>query len=76
MTITDELVQAHIARNVWHAAAIERGLHLADLHNNLERMKRARLYRAWRDAGEPPSVAFQRAIAGKPAPAELQLLTS
>lgn len=64
MIITDALIAAKIARNAYHAAAIANGLHLADLRTDDERMARARLYRAWRDAGEIPAVAFKNAIAG------------
>ncbi len=72
MTIIEDLVEAKIARNDWHATAIANGLHLADLRDDSERMKRARLYRVWRDAGALPGVAFQRAIDGRQ-PMELQM---
>ncbi len=62
MTIIEQLIATKIARNPWHAATIANGLHLAELQTDAERMERARLYRLWRNAGEPPAVAFQKAI--------------
>lgn len=33
--------------------------------------KRARLYRDWRNAGEPSKIAYAKAIAGEPVPAPM-----
>jgi hypothetical protein len=74
MNIIEQLVEEKIARNAYHAAAIANGLHLAELPNDSERLARARVYRAWRDAGEPAVVAFANAITGRQ-PLELPLAT-
>lgn len=65
MSMIDQMIAAKIAKNEFNAAAIARGLQLADLKTDEERMARARLYRKWRDAGEPPAVAYVNAIAGR-----------
>ncbi len=68
MTIIDQIISAKIARNAFHAAAIANGLRLWELDSDAERMKRVRLYRAWRDAGEIPAVAFANALSDRRAP--------
>ncbi len=65
MIVIEQMVAAKIARNAWHAAAIANGLRLGELKTDPERMERCRLYRLWRDAGEPPAVAFRNAIDGR-----------
>ncbi len=62
MTIIELLIEAKLARNTFHVAAIANGLELGELRTNEERLARARLYRHWREAGEPPALGFKNAI--------------
>jgi hypothetical protein len=68
-TIIDRIISEGIASNVFQAGHIANGLHLAELHTDPDaQIKRARLYRDWRNAGESSKVAYLKAIAGETVP--------
>lgn len=73
--IVEQLVAEGIAQNNWQAANIANGLDLIHCKDDDERMKRARLYRDWRNSQYFPKSdtksCFEKAIAGEPAPAPL-----
>ena len=74
MNIIDWMLTEKIARHWKQAQNIIAGLHLNELYslNDYDGIKaRARLYRDWRNAGEPSKVAYQKAIAGEPVPAPM-----
>lgn len=58
------MITERIAKNDFNASAIVNGLELYKLSTDDERKARVRLYRDWRNAGEPSKVAFQHAING------------
>ena len=63
--LIDLLLENKIAQNVFQAAHIANGLRLSELHGNTEaQVKRMKLYRDWRNAGEKSKVAYEKAIAG------------
>ena len=62
--IMDWMITEKIAKNDFNASAIVNGLELYKLLTDDERKARVRLYRDWRNAGEPSKVAFQHAING------------
>ena len=65
MSIIDQMQEDKIAQNPFQAAHIANGLKLYELKTIAEQVARYKLYRRWRDAGEPPKVAYQNAIDGK-----------
>jgi uncharacterized protein YhdP len=65
MNIVEKMIDDKIAQNPWQAAHIANGLKLAECKTDEERVKRYKLYRKWRNAGEPSKVAYQNAIDGK-----------
>ena len=65
MNIIDKMIADKIAQNLFQVAHIANGLKLYDLANETEQVARYKLYRLWRDAGEPPKVAYKNAIDGK-----------
>lgn len=65
MNIIDQMITDKIAKNVFQATHIANGLKLAELKTDAEKIERYKLYRRWRDAGEPSTVAYQNAIDGK-----------
>jgi len=67
------MIHEGIAKNTFNAAAIANGLHFGDLPDDESRLARARIYRAWRRAGENVQAAFARTLRGEPAPTELEL---
>ena len=74
MNIIDWMLTEKIARHWKQAQNIIAGLHLNELYilNDYDGITaRARLYRDWRNAGEPSKVAYQKAIAGEPVPAPM-----
>jgi len=62
--IMNWMITEKIAKNDFNAAAIVNGLELHKVEGDDARKARVRLYRDWRNAGEPSKVAFQRAING------------
>ncbi len=62
--IMDWMITEKIAKNDFNAAAIVNGLELYKLDNDEAMKARVRLYRDWRNAGEPSKVSFQHAIKG------------
>lgn len=62
--IMDWMITEKIAKNDFNAAAIVNGLELHKLPTDEARKARVKLYRDWRNAGEPSKVAFQHAING------------
>lgn len=62
--IMDWMITEKIAKNDFYAAAIVNGLELYKLDSDEAMKARVRLYRDWRNAGEPSKVAFQHAING------------
>ena len=64
MNIIEKLIEIGIASNPFQAAHIANGLQLAECKTDEERLTRAKLYRDWRNAGEPSKVAYLKAIAG------------
>ena len=73
MDAISSLIHEGIAKNTFNAEAIAKGLHFEELPDDETRLARARLYRAWRRAGENTKAAFQRAINGDPAPERMPL---
>ena len=74
MNIIDWMLTEKIAGHWKQAQNIIAGLHLNELYilNDYDGIKaRARLYRDWRNAGEPSKVAYQKAITGEPVPAPM-----
>lgn len=74
MNIIDWMLTEKIVGHWKQAQNIIAGLHLNELYslNDYDGIKaRARLYRDWRNAGEPSKVAYQKAIAGEPVPAPM-----
>lgn len=65
MNIIEQMITDKIARNVFQATHITNGLKLAELKTDADKIARYKLYRRWRDTGEPSSVAYQNAIEGK-----------
>lgn len=65
MNIIDQMITDKIAKNVFQATHIANGLKLAELKTDDEKVARYKLYRRWRDAGEPSAVAYRNAIEGK-----------
>lgn len=64
MNIIERMIDDKIATNRFQAANIANGLKLAGLDEN-EQIARYKLYREWRNAGEPSKVAYKNAIDGK-----------
>ncbi len=62
--IMNWMITEKIARNDFNASAIVNGLELYKLNDDETMKARVRLYRDWRNAGEPSKVAFQHAIKG------------
>jgi len=62
--IMDWMITEKIAKNDFNAAAIVNGLKLHEVADDEARKSRVKLYRDWRNAGEPSKVAFQHAING------------
>jgi hypothetical protein len=62
--VIDWMIAEKIAKNDFNASAIVNGLQLWQVEGDEARKVRCRLYRDWRNAGEPSKVAFQRAING------------
>lgn len=58
------MIAEKIAKNDFNAAAIVNGLELHKVEGDEARKARVKLYRDWRNAGEPSKVAFQHAING------------
>ena len=73
MDTISALIHEGIAKNTFNADAIAKGLHFEELPDDETRLARARLYRAWRRAGENTKAAFARAINGEPAPSQFEL---
>lgn len=72
MNIIDKLIADGIASNVFQATHIANGLKLTELRDDEgAQIARARLYRDWRNAGEPSKVAYERAIKGEVVPAPM-----
>lgn len=67
-TIIHRLIREGLALNRPHAAAVANLLKLHKMKSDAVRLERARLYRAWRKAGEKKNAAATRAINGEPAP--------
>jgi len=65
MNVIESMIADQIAQNPFQAAHIANGLKLADLKTDEEKVARYKLYREWRNAGEPSKVAYQNAIEGK-----------
>lgn len=63
--IIQRMIDDKIAQNVFQATHIANGLRLALLRDETAQVKRYKLYRKWRDAGEPSKVAYENAIEGK-----------
>lgn len=66
MNIIEKIIDAGIASNIFQATHIANGLRLFELSTDEEKIARCRLYRDWRNAGEPSNVAYQHAIDGDP----------
>lgn len=64
--ICDWMKGNKLAKNDFNAAAIVNGLRLWELPDDEEKKKRVLLYRDWRNAGERPATAFEKAIKGEP----------
>ena len=62
--IMNWMIAEKIAKNDFNAAAIVNGLELHKLPTDEAKKARVKLYRDWRNAGEPSKVAFQHAING------------
>ena len=73
MDAISRLIHERIAKNTFNAVAIANGLKFADLPDDEARLARAKLYRAWRHAGENVQAAFARAIRGEEAPSPFEL---
>lgn len=58
------MIEEKIAKNSFNASAIVNGLRLFEVEGDEAKKARVRLYRDWRNAGEPSKVAFQHAIKG------------
>ena len=58
------MIEEKIAKNNFNASAIVNGLELYKVEGDEAKKARVRLYRDWRNAGEPSKVAFQHAIKG------------
>lgn len=74
MNIIEWMLTEKIAGHWKQAENIIKGLHLHELYaaKDYEGIKkRARLYRDWRNAGEPSKVAYEKAIAGESVPAPM-----
>jgi len=59
------MIGEKIAKNGFNAAHIANGLRLYELKDDEAKKARCLLYRKWRNAGEDPDIAYQRAIEGK-----------
>ena len=59
------MISEKIAKNGFNAAHIANGLRLYELKDDAAIKARCSLYRKWRNAGEAPAIAYQRAIEGK-----------
>lgn len=59
------MISEKIAKNGFNAAHIANGLRLYELKDDAAIKARCNLYRKWRNAGEAPAIAYQRAIEGK-----------
>lgn len=62
--IMDWMITEKIAKNGFNASAIVNGLELYKVEGDEAKKARVRLYRDWRNAGEPSKAAFQHAIKG------------
>lgn len=71
MNIVDQLVEAKIVDNVFHAAGMLNVLECYKLATDEERIERCRLYKEWKRTGENKSEARRKAIAGEAPPKEL-----
>jgi hypothetical protein len=65
LSIQDHIIELRLAKNVFQASHMATGLKLWELKTVEEQIERVKLYRLWRDAGEPPSVSFANAIEGR-----------
>ena len=65
MNVVEWMISEKVAKNGFNAAHIANGLKLYELKDDAAIMARCRLYRKWRNAGEPSAVAYQNAIDGK-----------
>ena len=65
MDVVQMILLDNIAKNQFQAAHIATGLKLWELDSDEKKRKRYKLYREWRNAGEPSKVAYGNAIAGK-----------
>lgn len=72
MTLVEQLIAEHIAKNEFHAANMLNVLKCAELKTDEERLARCRRYHAWKNAGENKPAARLRAIEGEEVP-ELDL---
>ena len=72
MNVIEMLINEGIAKNGFQAAHIANGLKLAGLPE-AEQLKRARLYRDWRNTkiyGKETAPCYEKAIAGEAVPVE------
>jgi hypothetical protein len=70
-TIIEMMIREKIASNQWQASHISEGLQLHLCHTREEQVKRCKLYRDWRNAGEDSATAYRRAKNGDPVPQSL-----
>lgn len=69
--VIELLIENGICNNGFRASAIANGLKLYDLSTDEARLKRARLYRDWRNSkiyGKDTAPCFEKAIAGENVP--------
>lgn len=65
LSIQEHMIELKLAKNVFQASHMATGLKLWELKTVEEQIERVKLYRLWRDAGEPSKVAYVNAIEGK-----------
>lgn len=70
-TTIEMMIREKIAVNQWQASHIAEGLELWKCETREEQVKRCRLYRDWRNAGEDSKTAYRRAKNGDPVPTPL-----
>lgn len=71
MNPVELLIKDGIAFNQFQAAHLANGLKLYELNTEEEMLKRARLYRDWRNSkifGKDTKACYEKAIAGEPLP--------
>ena len=65
MDINQWMINHKYAKNEWNSQHIFNGLKLYEVKRFWERARRVIVYRLWRDAGEPSSVAYQNTLDGR-----------